>query len=110
MSNLMNDLLHLNVKKCHLMTLSLVMVFACLFGSCGDDDDKLLNEPETPVNPGDDTEDDNPEVPDAKGTALFFDVDGTTNFPTGVETKKNITVSKIEGEKKKRISIDIYRR
>lgn len=99
MSNLMNDLLHLNVKKCHLMTLSLVMVFACLFGSCGDDDDKLLNEPETPVNPGDDTEDDNPEVPDTKGTALFFDVDGTTNFPTGVETKKNITVSKIEGEK-----------
>mgnify|MGYP006900173320 CR=1 FL=1 len=103
MSNLMNDLLHLNVKKCHLMTLSLVMVFACLFGSCGDDDDKLLNEPETPVNPGDDTEDDNPEVPDAKGTALFFDVDGTTNFQPEWKRRRILQYLKIE-RRKKRIS------
>lgn len=101
MSNLMNDLLHLNEKMSRLMTLSLIMVFACLSGSCGDDDDKLLDEPEpeTPVNPGGDDDGDEPEIPDTKGTALFFDIDGTTNFPAGVETKKNITVSKIEGEK-----------
>ncbi|WP_175628638.1 hypothetical protein [Bacteroides acidifaciens] len=98
MSNLVNDVLHLNGKMRHLMALSLIMVFACLTGSCGDDDDKLVDEPETPVNPGGD-EGDEPELPDTKGTALFFDVDGTTNFPAGVEAKKNITVSKIEGEK-----------
>lgn len=83
----------------YLTILCAAMASTGMFVSCDKDDDIEAPKPDKPDNPDDPDNPDTPDTPDARGTALYFDIDGTTTFPTGTGAdKKNISVSKIDGE------------
>ncbi len=84
----------------YLTILCAAMATTGMFVSCDKDDDiETPEKPDKPDNPDTPDNPDNPDTPDARGTALYFDTEGSTVFPGGTgDAQKNISATKIDGE------------